>query len=246
MRVKSDDALFEAVIAKAAKDNIDLLNDYGEDDPFTKTTEFDKMMDDIYVSIKETINKNSIPKKRLRPIFILAASLVVILLLAFNASALRIIVYKTYFDIRGDILHVKTNEQYILDQYAQITQFEYRDKILVPGWLPKGTVLEKVIDERNAVILKYSYNDESIVFTQSRISSNYYEEENEYYLEDTTYRTTTINVNEQEISIVEMEGETGKKSYTAVWNNGDTVCSLKATMPKPLFEVILYSMKDLH
>ena len=246
MRVNSDDALFEAVIAKAAKDNIDLLNDYGEDDPFTKTAEFDKMMDDVYASIKKTIKKSSTPKKRFRPLFVLAASLALILLLAFNVSALRIIVYKTYFDIRGDILHVKTNEQYILDQYAQITQFEDRGKMLVPGWLPKGTVLESVIDERKVVILKYIYSDDKIIFTQSRISSNYYEEENEYYLEDTIYRTTTINVNEQEISIVEMEGGTGKKSYTAVWNNGNTVCSLKATMPKPLFEVILYSMKDLH
>ena len=182
MKVDSDD------IKKAAEQNIDQLNDYGESDPFTETPEFEKMMDEVYASIKKNIKKRRKKKKSLRFIAVIAAAMSLLLVtLALNASAIGIFLFKSYIDIRGEFMQIETDEADIRQQYDSISNFRLKEKILIPGWLPKGTELVGIFDNNYNLMLKYKYGENEIVFSQEIISKNTDNSDESVFLERSDY-----------------------------------------------------------
>lgn len=246
MKVNSDSAVFDAIIAEAAKQNIDVLNDYGENDPFTETPEFEKMMDEVYAKIEKNIKKGSKKKKRLRLVTVIAAALVMVMLFAsLNASAFKVFFYKTYLDIRGDILNVETDTVGISEQYESISNFELKSELLVPGWLPKGTELISINDTSKMVEIVYKYDEKEICFEQKAISSKSRGLTNQYFLERSDYNFVENYTDGVSAYIGTIEGDIGKTLYVALWGNDDMIYSLKAYDSETMLKAILSSLKPI-
>lgn len=245
--MNSDSAVFDAIIAETAKKNIDILNDYGENDPFTETPEFEKMMDEVYAKIEKNIKKGSKKKKNLvRPVTVLAAALVLLLLFAsLNVSAFKIFFYKTYLDIQGDMLNVETDTEGMLAQYAAISNFELKDELLVPGWLPKGTELVEINDRKDIVSLTYTYNSKNIYFEQNVNPDNIENLGEWYFLERSEYKFIENYVDDLSVYVGEIEGDTGKTMYIAIWRMDSISYTLKVYDSEVLLKAILSSLKNI-
>lgn len=246
MKVNSDSAVFDAVIAETAKQNIEILNDYGENDPFTETPEFEKMMDEVYANIEKNIKSASKKKKLLRPVTVIAAALVMVLLFAsLNASAFKVFFYKTYLDIRGDILNVETDTVRMSEQYASISEFVLKDELLVPGWLPKGTELISIEDTAYIVKLIYKYDGKEICFEQKTIPDDPGNFKKQYFLERSDYKFVENYTEGVSAYIGTIEGDIGKTLYVALWGNDSMVYSLSTDDSETMVKAILSSLKPI-
>ncbi len=243
MKVKSDGAIFEAVIAEAAKKAEEDIDRDFEPDPFTETEEYMAMMDRVYKAVNADMHKEQKKKNNKRKIFVIAAIVAATFICTFNVSAFRLFFYKTYLDVRGDILNIKTDTQGMAEQYASINYFECKDEIMIPGWLPKGTELVNIDDTKNTLIFTYKYDDNIISLIEKNIVNAERQNSIDIYLEDSSYKVDNLTVNGCDVSIVYLKGTTGKKSYTAIWNNDKIVYTLKAEIEENLLYAILYSLK---
>lgn len=245
MRINSDEEFFDAVIAKAAAENIDELNDYGENDPFTETEEFQKMMDEVYSNIKkELFSRRTASRKKIirRTVVVAAVIIAITALLTANVSAFRIFLYKTYMDVRGDILNVSTDTEELQAEYESIVNFKQPEKLIFPKWLPKGTVVSALEDNKNAVLATYCYNDNIICFSQNIITQNSKSVSKQYFLERSDYITEIRLISGTEVYITILEGDTGNISNIAVWGNDDIKYTLKVNGSNYLFEAVLNSL----
>lgn len=246
MRVNSDDIIFEAVISKAAKENIDFLSDYGGNDPFTETEDFEKMMDDVYSSIMKAIKTEKSKRKVLCKAAVIAAVLVALLLAAaFSVSAVKIFLYKTWTNIQGDIMNVNINSASLTDQYLGISNFEKKDKILIPAWLPYGTELLKIEDTARRLTLCYIYQDQSINFKQEILSNDILGIDEQYFLERSEYEGKEIEINGLTVNIIKIKGDLEKDIYMAEWQDNEISYSLKVYDSELLLKSILSSIKPL-
>ena len=246
MRINSDDKVFDAIVSKIASENIEELSDYGENDPFTETDDFNQMMRDIYSLIKNEIKSDKpIKKLKFNQRFFIAASaiIVIILFFSFNVSAFKLFWYRTYVDIKGDILNIKTDTQSIEAQYDSITNFIMKDKIILPQWLPKGTELISVEDEADELFLTYKYDNQYIYLSEEIISDKIHNNSNEFFLENSKYKSKKINVNGMDITVFYLKGDTGNTSYTAVWNDGNIAYSMKGILSDIMFDAIISSLR---
>ena len=246
MKVNSDSAVFDAIIAEAAKQNIDVLNDYGENDPFTETPEFEKMMDEVYANIEKNINAVSKKKKLLRPVTVIAAALVMVLLFAaINVSAFKVFFYKTYLDIQGDILNIETDTVGMLEQYKSISNYKLKDQLLVPGWLPKGTDLISIEDTAYIVKFIYKYDGKELYLEQKAIPNEYDGMTNLFFLERSDYKFVENYTNGVSAYIGTIEGDTGNIFYVALWGDDNTIYSLGTNGSEILLKSVLSSLKSI-
>ena len=246
MKINSDSAVFDAIIAEAAKQNIDTLNDYGENDPFTETPEFEKMMDEVYAKIEKNIKTDSKKKRLLRPVSVIAAALTLILLLvSFNASAVKIFFYKTYLDVQGDILNVETDTVSMSEQYASISNFILKEQLLIPGWLPKGTELISIDDTAHVVKFIYKYDEKEFYLEQKAIPNGAENLTNQFFLERSNYKFVENYTNGVSAYIGAIEGDTGRLLYVALWGDDSMVYLLKVYDSETMLKAILSSLKHI-
>lgn len=246
MKISSDDVVFDALITKAAKQNIDMLNDYGENDPFTETPEFEKMMDEVYKAIDKNVKKLSRKKRGPRFIAVVAAIMTLLIVtVSLNASAISVFLYKSYVDIRGEILQIETDEADMYRQYNGISNFKLKDKILVPGWLPKGAELVDIADNNYALIFSYEYNDKDIIFSQQVVPQNIDSSEKDFYLERSEYEYIENYVGKTSVYFLKIKGDTGNEAYSVIWDDGQISYKLKVCGPEILLKTILEFIKPI-
>lgn len=196
--------------------------------------------DDIYKNVIKKVNKRK--GNLCRRILIVAAVLIIILALALNTSALRLFLYRTYIDIKGNTMNVKT-EQTIQEVPLKIENFMYKDEVVVPGWLPPGFELVKVRDFESQFTLNYKCGEEWVnIYQKAKLDDN---PDKGLYFEGNVIRTQDVNIINNPGQVFEVHYESGDINYIVVWNTDNTRYEIKTNCKPIVLEAILDSLKLL-
>lgn len=171
----------------------------------------------------------------------LAAVIVVIMAIALAAttSAFRMFLYETYSELTGTILNIDT-EKTVSETY-DIVNFKYKDKVVVPGWLPDGMKLIDCTDNLEDVVFKYNdKNNNWISITERSFSLDFIES---IQTKDNEYATYQIDILDTKGTFVEMVSETNKKTYATFWYSDNVYYVIRTNSSKATFEQILKNMQ---
>ncbi len=190
---------------------------------------------------KQKKQKNNIRKMPNRKLIICVAIIAVLVVGALSVSALRVFVFKTSASINGDTLIIKT-EKIDSAKYDVIQEFEEKDTLIVPGWLPRGMELKKIIDDRHQVTIVFEDGDKWIELTESIVTDA---SKTEMITENNQYKVRDINVLDMPGVWVKMTGELGATTYTAIWNSDTTQYTIDSNVLEKEFNAILNTLKFL-
>lgn len=185
------------------------------------------------------------PKKHkklsIKKIFIIAACITVISALAINTSAVKVFMYKTYLDFRGDSLNV-TTKKVELGKYDSIKEFEHKNEIIVPGWLPPGMELTKMLDMEYNLRFEYKMGDKFLNLTQLSISRGYVSDEN-FAADNNKFKIEDIKILGTDAKLIEMTNELGIKTYTAIWLSDNVKYELDTNVDETMAKSIIWSLE---
>ena len=125
---------------------------------------------------------------------------------------------------------VYTTEGVLADDiYAELSAQCPEVELIVPGWLPDGTVLENFRCKQDAkeIQLVYSFDDGNIFLSAQK--AEFYADGNKYPLQGNTHDSGTIKIMGQEAEYARIINESGDHLYTASWKSasGTTSYSLQ-------------------
>lgn len=197
--------------------------------------------DRIYQNVMKQIRKEEKPCRRpsFKKYAVLAASLAVIVSLAANVSAFRIFIFKTYTDMSGTFLNIKT-EKVTEESYNVISEFECKDEIIIPGWLPPELSLTQITDDYTGVALEYAGDnlwltlDENTIFSE-RSSVQIETNKNEF-------KVGEISILDMYGVIVEIRSETDNNILIASWNSDNVKYELSTNGSKIMLDTILHKL----
>lgn len=200
-----------------------------------------KQQERIYQNVMKQIRKEEKPRHHhsFKKYAVLAASLAVIISLAANVSAFRIFIFKTYTDMSGTLLNIKT-EKVTDESYNVITEFKHKDEIIIPGWLPPGVSLVQITDDYTGVALEYAGDnlwltlDENTIFSE-RSSVQIETNKNEF-------KVGEIRILDMYGVIVEIRSETDNNILIASWNSDNVKYELSTNGSKIMLDTILHKL----
>ena len=173
---------------------------------------------------------------------VLAASLAVIVGLAANVSAFRIFIFKTYTDMSGTFLNIKT-EKVTEESYNVISEFEYKDEIIIPGWLPPGISLTQITDDYTNISLEY--RDENLWLTiDENIIANV-GSETQIETDNNFFKIEDNTILGMDGVAVELRSETGNNIFVVSWNSNNVKYELSTNGSKIMLDTILQNLKYL-
>lgn len=200
----------------------------------------------IYKNIKREIAKErkrtrSKPLFSIKKVLTLAAVVVAIgMLLAFNVSALRIFIFKTYVDVKDNVLNISTNNS-MAEKYKVISEFQEIDELVIPSWLPKGSNLEKIQDDVANVTLSYTIGDKYLRISEDQILSS--DVHDHLQIENNQYNIQKRKIMGFEGTIVKVESELNLINYTIVWNSDSIRYSISTNVSDTMLNTILSGLK---
>lgn len=233
------DIILEEAFDKYAKD----VADY---EPETEMAEEDiRIMEDkkdnIYNNIMKEIDKDKKKKSPLKLIIPLVAVLILVLAYSTNTFAFRTFLHQTFMSLTGTDLNVKT-KKLVFEDYSNITNFESKEEIIIPNWLPEGMELERVVDEAKYLLLHYKYN-ECWVSISTKLA--YDEDVSKIETENNDYVIRKENVLDMDCRIVEMVSETGLTMRAAYWSSKDLNYTLLTNISEDDFNKVLKKLQYL-
>lgn len=185
--------------------------------------------------------KNDIRKMPNRKLVICVAIIAVLVVGALSVSALRVFVFKTSASINGDTLIIKT-EKIDSAKYDVIQEFEEKDTLIVPGWLPRGMELKKITDDTSGVNIRFQNGDLWIELTESVIPVD---GQSEMVTENNQYKVRDIEVLGMPGVLVKMTVELNTTTYSAMWSSDTTSYELFSNVSEKEFNAILNTLKFL-
>ena len=227
------DIIIEEAIEKYAHD---IAN---EEVPCDMTDEEIKRMEQQKNRIyKKTVAKIKHRRISYRKIIILAATLVVLMALALNTSAVRTFLFKTYTDMSGTTLYITTSK--IDDsRYNIIKEFENKNELIVPGWLPSGMELTEITDDKFSAYMRFEDGEKWIRFHQQKIGEGISLVETE----KDKFSITDCKVLDMDGKLIDITSASDIKVYMAVWNSDNVKYKLTTNYDKKTTEKILKNLK---
>lgn len=235
------------IILEAAADKYvqDIANETIE---CNMTAEEEKIMleqeDRIYQNVMKQIRKEEKPRRRpsFKKYAVLAASLAVIVGLAANVSAFRIFIFKTYTDMSGTFLNIKT-EKVTEESYNVISEFEYKDEIIIPSWLPPELSLTQITDDYTGITLEYHSEDFWLMIDENTVSNSGYETQIE--TDNNIFKVGDNKILNMDGVTVEIRSETGNNIFIVNWNSDNVKYELSTNGSKIMLDTILQHLKYL-
>ena len=238
-----NDKVFEILLEegfdKYAKDAADY-------EPETEMTEediyiMDSKKDGIYNNIMKEIDKNKKKKSPLKLVIPLVAVLILVLAYSTNTFAFRTFLHQTFMSLTGTDLNFNT-KKLVFEDYDNIVNFENKDEIIVPGWLPEGMKLERVVDGNDFLDL---YFKGDVYWISLSAKADYNEDTKNVEIENNEYNMRKDKVLDMDCHIVEMISEVGLTMHAAYWNSDDLSYSMLTNIPKDDFNKILKNLQYL-
>ena len=179
-------------------------------------------------------------RRVVRRSLICAAALTALAVMMVNVSAVRVFVYKTYANVKGTVLSMQPTSALV--DYTCIEDFQNKDELIIPSWLPPGTVVEEITDTDLCVTIRYVNEMENLKLriSEQKISESldtaFETENNEYIVEE-------CKVMGMDGKIIWMQSEVDTKRRTVVWSSDTTYYELSTTADDILFETIMSGLK---
>lgn len=233
------DIILEEAFDKYSKD----VADY---EPETEMTEediriMDSKKDHIYNNIMREIDKDKKNKSPLKLVIPLVAILILVLAYSSNAFAFRTFLHETFMSLTGTALNFNT-KKLVFEDYNNIVNFENKDEIIVPNWLPEGMNLERVEDGSDFLDL-YFRND--VYWVALSAKADYSEDTKNVETENNEYNIRKDKVIDMECNIIDITSETGLKTYIVYWNSNDINYNLMTNIPESDFNKVLKNLQYL-
>lgn len=220
-----------------------------EDSPGTPTPEQEQHCEDSREEIRRAVlhrlkkaNVKSTGRRRrtIRRSLTCAAAVVVLVAVMANVSAVRVFVYKTYTNMKGSVLSLQTDsmQQY----YEQIEEFENKDELIIPSWLPPGTVVREITDSARKINLRY-YNEAenfSLKLSEQALSN---ETSSSFETENNAVVVEECEVMGMPGRILQMQSEVDTNRRTVVWSSDTTYYELSTDANDMMFETIMSGLK---
>lgn len=166
----------------------------------------------------------------------------IVLTLSLNVSAIRILFFKTYTDISGTILNVKTTK--IDDErYNEIVRFEGKSELIIPGWLPPGMELTDVSDNNSFVNFNYTNTKLWITLSEERISE---QSETSIETDKNMFKIENCLILGLKGKIINIKNEDNITNYIVIWNSNNIKYELATNVNKNTLDAILSSLKYLN
>lgn len=202
---------------------------------------FGKVLAKIESEEKEQKQENNIRKMPNRKLIICVAIIALLAVGALSVSALRVFVFKTSASLNGDTLIIKT-EKIDSAKYDVIQEFEEKDTLIVPGWLPRGMELKKITDDTSEVIIQFGNDDEWVNLIEDVIPID---GQSEIMTENNQYKVRNIEVLDMPGILLKMTGELDTTTYSAMWNSDTTQYTIDSNVSEKEFNAILNTLKFL-
>ena len=206
------------------------------------TPEDEEIIENSKQRIFDAVVGGKTPKKiSVKKILVLAAVIVVIMAIALAAttSAFRMFLYETYSELTGTILNIDT-EKTVSETY-DIVNFKYKDKVIIPGWLPDRMKLTKYTDEEEKLVFKYNTDDNIWLTLTEKIVSYDFVESVETI--NNNYNTYPIDIFDTKGTVVEITSESNLKTYMVYWYTDNIHYLIKTNHSKNTFKTFLENMK---
>lgn len=239
---KLNEKLFDVMLEEAtqkyaediAKENIDI--------PEKELETINSRKKEIYRKTLSKIKKQSGRRLSLKKCVLIVAVSAIVLTLSLNVSAIRILFFKTYTDISGTILNVKTTK--IDDErYNEIVQFEGKSELIIPGWLPPGMELTDVSDNNSFVNFNYTNTKLWITLSEERISE---QSETSIETDKNMFKIEDCLILGLKGKIINIKNEDNITNYIVIWNSNNIKYELATNVNKNTLDAILSSLKYLN
>lgn len=239
---KLNEKLFDVMLEEAtqkyaediAKENIDI--------PEKELETINSRKKEIYRKTLLKIKKQSGRRLSLKKCVLIVAVSAIVLALSLNVSAIRILFFKTYTDISGTILNVKTTK--IDDErYNEIVRFEGKSELIIPGWLPPGMELTDVSDNNSFVNFNYTNTKLWITLSEERISE---QSETSIETDKNMFKIEDCLILGLKGKIINIKNEDNITNYIVIWNSNNIKYELATNVNKNTLDAILSSLKYLN
>ncbi len=245
MADNSRDKLFEA-LAKEAFERYadDIINEPLSPLDEKTEAEFDKNRQRVYGNVMKLVKKR---QRRSRPrswkkLWLLVAVLAVAgCVTAINATAFKAFLFKSLTSVEGDVLNMSADYAGFDAKYAEITNFDNKEELIVPGWLPDGAELVKVQDEYKNVRLKYLIDEDYLEIHE--ISIGFAQNNTSVFMSGNIYKTEDINVLGMNGEIASVKYEDGLEKRTAVFCSDTTKFVINSTLSETKLLFVLEKLK---
>lgn len=236
-----NDKIFDIILDEA-------FDKYAKDaanyEPETEMTEediyiMDSKKDGIYNNIMKEIDKDKKKKSPLKLVIPLVAVLILVLAYSTNTFAFRTFLHQTFMSLTGTDLNFNT-KKLVFEDYSNIVNFENKEKIIVPNWLPEGMKLERVEDGNDFLDL-YFRNDVYWISLKTKSISD--GDVTNVETENNNYNVRKEFVLSMDCRIVEMASEAGLTMYAAYWNSDNLNYSLLTNIPEDDFNKIIKNLQ---
>lgn len=239
---KLNEKLFDVMLEEAtqkyaediAKENIDI--------PEKELETINSRKKEIYRKTLSKIKKQSGRRLSLKKCVLIVAVSAIVLALSLNVSAVKILFFKTYTDISGTILNVKTTK--IDDErYNEIVRFEGKSELIIPGWLPPGMELTDVSDNNSFVNFNYTNTKLWITLSEERISE---QSETSIETDKNMFKIENCLILGLKGKIINIKNEDNITNYIVIWNSNNIKYELATNVNKNTLDAILSSLKYLN
>lgn len=243
MKDSLNERLFDLAVEEAVAQCAADMENNPPEVPEDVMAEFEASKGELFERIQKNIKK----EKRAaafsaKKAVILAAALVIVLAAAFNASAIKSFVYKTYTEATDKFLNIKIEKAY-KQQYEDITRFVHKDELIIPGWLPEDMQLVEVVDEEDCVALNFKSADEAFLRLNIEIFSdagnpNVIIENNKWE----TWESTILGMYATNVKVVT---QSEKYNYKTYFYSNNVSYSLSSNLTFDEYEKIINSLNFL-
>lgn len=238
-----NDKIFDIILDEA-------FDKYAKDaanfEPETEMTEediriMDSKKDNIYNNIMKEIDKDKKKNLPFKLVIPLVAILILVVAYSSNAFAFRTFLHQTFMSLTGTDLNFNT-KKLAFEDYDNIVNFENKDEIIVPNWLPKEMTLAKVNDKSDILDLYFKKN-EYWISIKIKTASN--QDLTRVETENNNYNIRKDIILGMDCSIVEIISETNLKIYIVQWNSDNSNYSLVTNIPENDFDKVLKNLQYL-